>query len=373
MEKFCCSHCGKVYSIEPNRWRCDCGFFLDLVFEPKFPIKKIVKRPAGLWRYREALPILRDENIVSMGEGFTPLEEMMFHGHPVLMKIDYLFPTGSYKDRGATVLISKAKELDVRKVVEDSSGNAGAAIAAYSVRAGIGCEIYVPGTTSPGKLAQIEAYGATLVRIEGSRERTAQVTMEAALNTYYASHCWNPFFLHGTKTFAFEVSEQMGWRAPDVLVLPVGHGTLFLGAHLGFKELKEAGMVRKIPEMVAIQSASCPPLYKAFKRGKTEAQPVGKSVRLETEKETKAEGIAIANPVRGKQILEVTRETRGEVLTVTEKEIVEAQQEMGKRGYFVEPTSAATVAGLKKYLKHVRKGVIVSTLTGMGLKTAGET
>jgi threonine synthase len=324
-----------------------------------------VKRPPSLWRYRQALPILEDKHIVSMREGFTPLEEMTFDGHSVFLKIDYLFPTGSYKDRGATVLISKAKELGVKKVAEDSSGNAAAAIAAYCVRARIGCEIYVPKATSPGKLAQIEAYGAVLSRVEGSREKTAEVAMEAATRTYYASHCWNPFFLHGTKTFAFEIWEQMDWKAPDVIILPVGHGTLFLGAYIGFKELKEAGRVRKIPKMVAVQSASCSPIYQAFKRGRMEAQPVEK-------RDTKAEGIAIANPVRGRQILEVVLETEGEVLAVTEKEIDAAMKEMGKRGHFIEPTSAATVAGLKKYLKHIRKEVIVSTLTGMGLKAAGK-
>ena len=301
-----------------------------------------------------------------MGEGFTPLESMEWNGHRVLLKIDYLFPTGSYKDRGATVLISKVKELGIKKVVEDSSGNAGCAIAAYCARARIRCEIYVPESTSPGKLAQIQAYGARLKRIEGSREKTAKVTMEATSGIYYASHCWNPFFLHGTKTFAFEIWEQMGWKAPHVIVLPVGHGTLFLGTYLGFKELKEAGMLKRIPRLVAVQSATCAPLDEAFKKGWRETKPV------ETDRETMAEGIAIAEPVRGRQILGAIRETDGDVLTVTEKEIGVAMKEMGFRGHFIEPTSAATIAGLKKYLKHIKKEIIVSTLTGMGLKAAGK-
>jgi threonine synthase len=300
-----------------------------------------------------------------MREGFTPLEEMDFNGHLVLMKIDYLFPTGSYKDRGATVLVSKAREMGIKRVVEDSSGNAGAAIAAYCIRAGIGCEIYVPRGTSLEKLVQIEAYGATLKRVKGSRESTAQVAMQAASRTYYASHCWNPFFLHGTKTFAFEIWEQMGWKAPDVLILPVGHGTLFLGAYIGFKELKKAGRVKSLPRMVGVQSASCAPLYYGFRSELKEPFPIEK-------RETVAEGIAIANPVRGMQILEAIQETEGEVLVVTEKEIMAARVEMGKKGHFIEPTSAATVAGLKKYLKKTKKEIIVSTLTGMGLKATGK-
>jgi threonine synthase len=365
MEKFHCPQCKSIYPVEPTRWRCDCGSFLDLQFEPTFDIKKILKRKTTLWRYREAIPIARDGSILSMGEGFTPLESMEWNGHRVLLKIDYLFPTGSYKDRGASVLISKVKELGIKKVLEDSSGNAGSAIAAYCARAGIGCEIYVPEATSHGKLVQIQAYGADLKRIKGSREKTAEAAMEAASGVYYASHCWNPFFLHGTKTFAFEIWEQMDWKAPDVIILPVGHGTLFLGTYIGFKELKEAGMVKRIPRLVAVQSASCAPLYQAFEKGWKETKPIEK-------KETMAEGIAIAEPVRGRQILEAIRETDGEVLTVTDKEIGAAMKEMGRRGHFIEPTSAATIAGLKKYQKHIKKEYIVSTLTGMGLKAAGK-
>jgi threonine synthase len=258
------------------------------------------------------------------------------------------------------------KEWGVQKVVEDSSGNAGSAIAAYCAKAGIRCEIYVPRYTSPGKLVQIQAYGATLRKVEGSREKTAEKAMEAASKFSYASHCWNPFFLQGTKTFAFEVWEQMAWKAPDTLVLPIGHGTLFLGAYVGFKELKKAGMIKRIPKLVGVQSVSCAPLYQAFKKHWREPQRIEKM-------ETIAEGIAIAEPVRGRQILEAIGETGGEILAVTEKEIRVALREMGRKGHFIEPTAAATIAGLKKYLgKKRRKETVVSTLTGMGLKSAGK-
>ncbi len=316
-----------------------------------------------MWRYREAIPIRHDTSVLSLGEGFTPLERIEVNGGRALIKVDYLFPTGSYKDRGATVLISKMKEWGAKKVVEDSSGNAGSAVAAYCAKAGIKCDIYVPHHTSPGKLVQIEAYGATVIKVEGSRERTAERAMMAASGNAYASHCWNPFFLHGTKTFAFEIWEQMGWRTPDTVVLPVGHGTLFLGSHIGFKELKEAGLIKKIPRLVAIQSASCAPLYQAFKEGWQEIRSIEK-------RETVAEGIAIAEPVRGRQILEAIRETDGEILVVTEKEIMAALKAIGRKGHFIEPTSAATIAGLRQYLRRGRREVVVSTLTGMGLKSA---
>jgi threonine synthase len=158
----------------------------------------------------------------------------------------------------------------------------------------------------------------------------------------------------------------MDRRAPDTLVLPIGHGTLFLGAYIGFKELKAAGMIKRIPKMVGIQSISCAPLYQAFKKGWREPRGIEK-------KGTIAEGIAIAEPVRGRQILEAIRETNGEILVVKEKEIGKALKEMGQKGHFIEPTSAATIAGLKKYLrKKRRRETVVSTLTGMGLKSAGK-
>lgn len=362
MERFYCSQCSRSYPIDPVRWRCDCGSFLDLEFTPTFHIEKILKRGPTLWRYREAIPIIQDQNILSMGEGFTPLEEVELEGLPVSLKVDYLFPTGSYKDRGATVLISKLKELGIRSVVEDSSGNAGSAISAYCAKAGIDCKIYVPESTSSQKLVQIRAYGARLRKVMGSREKTAQVAITDASQTYYASHCWNPFFLHGTKTFAFEIWEQMGWKGPDVLVLPVGNGTLFLGAYIGFKELEMAGRIKKIPRLIGVQSKACAPIYQAFKKGVKEPLPI-------TKRETKAEGIAIANPVRGRQILEAIEETGGEVFVVTEREIEIALKEMGQKGHFIEPTSAATIAGLKRYLKRgIRGERVVSTLTGIGLK-----
>jgi threonine synthase len=192
------------------------------------------------------------------------------------------------------------------------------------------------------------------------------VAKKAASEIPYASHCWNPFFLHGTKTFAFEVWEQMDWKAPDALVLPIGHGTVFLGAYIGFRELKEAGMIKRIPRLVGVQSASCAPLYRAFKEGWTDPRPIKK-------KETAAEGIAIAEPVRGRQILKVIQRTDGEILVVTEDEIRSALREMGQKGHFIEPTAAATIAGLKKYLrKKRRRETVVSTLTGTGLKSVGK-
>jgi threonine synthase len=259
MNNLICQRCGTAYSLEEPRWRCDCGGLLDIQFMPAFDLARIRQRPPTMWRYREAIPIREDRNIVSFHEGFTPLVEVGFNGKSILIKQDHLFPTGSFKDRGASVLVSKIKELGIGRVVEDSSGNAGCAIAAYCAKAKIECDIFVPESTAAAKLSQIQLSGARLHRIPGSREQTAEAALAAAQQHYYASHVWNPFFSHGTKTFAFEVCEQLGWQSPDSIVVPVGHGTLLLGLFIGFRELLGAGLVDRLPKIIGIQSANCAP------------------------------------------------------------------------------------------------------------------
>ena len=179
MSNLICTKCNQKFPLEEKIWKCACGGLLDVDFHPHFPLDKIRQRKPTMWRYREAIPISEDQNIISFEEGFTPLIQVDFGRRSVWIKQDHLFPTGSYKDRGASVLISKVKELGIPKVVEDSSGNAGCAIAAYSAKGGITSEIFVPENTSPGKLAQIQAYGAKLNKIPGSREDTARAVLEA--------------------------------------------------------------------------------------------------------------------------------------------------------------------------------------------------
>ena len=365
MNQLVCTACGEGHPLLSPRWRCECGGLLDIEFEARFDQHLIAKRPPTLWRYREALPILDDGDIVSMGEGFTPLLALEFGGKRVWVKQDHLEPSGSYKDRGASVLVSQAKALGMAHVVEDSSGNAGAAVAAYCARAGISCEIYVPEATSPAKLAQIASYGAKMRVIAGSRQDTADAVMAAAETTYYASHSWNPFFFQGTKTWAYEVCEGLGWRSPDAVVLPVGNGTLLLGARIGFADLVRAGIISRLPRIVAVQAANCAPLASEF----LGPQGAGASPCAETI----AEGIAIAQPVRGRQILQAVRDTGGTFIVVSEEEIVAAHVEMCGRGFYIEPTSAATIAGLHCYLDGAPgEEIVATTLTGHGLKTGGK-
>ncbi len=363
-----CTACGSRYDMMDSRWQCRCGGLLDLCFEAGFLPDALKDRQATLWRYREAIPIGHSAHIYSLGEGFTPLLEITVAGKKVWVKQEQFAPTGSFKDRGAAVLINHVKALGIERIVEDSSGNAGAAIAAYCANMEIQCDIYVPDSTSRGKLAQIESYGATLHKIRGSRDDTAAAVLEAAEKYYYASHVWNPFFFHGVKTFAFEVWEQLGGQVPDTLVLPVGNGSLLLGAFMGFKELSAAGLSSRMPRIIGVQAAGCAPLVKSFKENLAEIPAI-------SPQKTVAEGIAIAQPRRGKQLMDAVKQTNGEFLAVSEDEIKSALKKMHRQGFYIEPTSAVAIAGLEKYLlqsPQPKDEKIISLFTGHGLKAGAK-
>jgi len=363
-----CSSCRRTYPYDTYRWRCDCGGVFELESTPGFAKDEIETGDFSLWRYRAMLPVKYEDatsgDVISLGEGFTPLVETHVYGTKIHCKLEFLAPTGSFKDRGTAVLVNTLRGMGVRRVVEDSSGNAGASLAAYVARSGIEAEIYVPAYASSSKLEQIAVYGARLVKVEGPRERAAKAVQEAAARgAYYASHYYNPFTLEGLKTIAYEIAEQLGWHAPNNLVLPVGHGTLLLGAYHGFNNLLAAGLIERLPRLFAVQAETCAPLYEAYKRRLDDAFPIEKN-------ETVAEGITIAQPVRGRQILAAVRETGGAVLAVSDEETLRARDELARRGLYVEPTSAVAIAALLQL-----RGIIgpeeltVVPLTGSGLKS----
>jgi len=298
--------------------------------------------------------------IISLGEGCTPLVEVELYGGKVACKLDYLAPTGSFKDRGTSVLVSALVEMGIKRVVEDSSGNAGASLAAYCARAGIEAQIYVPAHASPEKLAQIEAYGAKLIPITGPRERAAQAAQKAAERGYYASHYWNPLPLEGIKTEAYEICEALAWRAPETVIVPVGQGTHLLALYRGFRDLLEAKVIKNIPRLYGVQAIGCAPLYEAF-QGHAPISP----------RPTVAEGISIREPIRRREVLEAVRATEGEMLAVTDEETLQARDIIARRGLYVEPTSAVAVAALKQLSPHL-EGVNVISLTGSGLKSPKE-
>ncbi|MGC9543022.1 threonine synthase [Streptomyces sp. UG1] len=365
-----CAACSHTHPLGDLAWRCaNCHGVLDLVgFTPIMPTTAdLATRRPSLWRYAEALPIGEPHDI-TMGEGMTPL--VTAPGLPgVQLKVDHLMPTGSFKDRGAVMLAALAARLAVSRLMADSSGNAGTAVAAYAARAGIACDVYVPESTSAGKVAQLRAYGATVHQIPGTREDTAQAAARAAdePGVFYASHVYHPLFLHGTKTYVLELWEQLGGRLPDTLVLPVGNGTLVLGAYLGCAELLNQGLIDRLPRIVAVQAAGCAPLATAFADGQPEPSDVPAYG-------TVAEGIAIARPARGSQILTAVRATGGTIVTVTDDDVRAAHASLARSGLYVEPTSAVCWAAVQAGLipttpRHDGLPTAVAPLCGSGLKS----
>lgn len=302
----------------------------------------------GLWKFNPQIPVFDKTNIVSFGEGNTPVTNEIWKGKNVQFKLEFLFPTGSYKDRGATVLLSKIKELGIQKIIEDSSGNAGCAIAAYAAKAKIESEIYVSSKASPAKIKQMKGYGANVIVIEGTREDVADAAKNAAKNSYYASHSYNPFFFEGTKTFAYEVWEQCK-EMPQEIIFPVGNGTLIIGSYIGFTELKSAGLIEKIPMLSIAQAANCPSI---FEEDLNKFQP------------TVAEGIAVKTPVRKEIIKEILMKTHSSYYTVNEQDISIEHIQLHKAGYFVELTSAVATAAIEQSSNEK----VLVPLTGHGLK-----
>lgn len=360
---FRCTECSKEQPADTPNWRCpDCGGPFVLSGAPLFAKNKIASHIFSLWRYRELLGV---KVPVSLGEGLTPLVTTNEFGPNVFFKLEFLAPTGSFKDRGVAVMISFLRSIGVKDVVEDSSGNAAASLAAYCAHTGVKPRIFVPSYASPAKRRQIEIYGAELEPVPGPRiEATRKAEEAAQAGIYYASHYWNPFVLEGLKTFAYELAEQLNWCCPDNIVVPCGHGTLFLGTYYGFRALLHGGVVSQLPRLFAFQAAACAPIVEAFEAGGSAPAPVEGG-------ETAAEGIRITEPVRGREILAALKETNGQAVSVTEEEIQQARKRLSRSGLFVETTSAVAAAGLKRL---VDQGIIgcnersVVALTGSGLK-----
>lgn len=360
-----CSRCGRTYTASREVWRCECGGPLDLAAPARIRPEAFGMRAPGVWRYREALPPVLDDAIITLGEGGTPLIEAR-RGTGVRYKLEFLSPTGSFKDRGSTVLVSCLAALGVHRAVEDSSGNAGASMAAYFSAAGITCDLYIPASTSPAKTRQIRSHGARLVLIEGTRADVSRAAEAAADGAYYASHLWSPYFLAGTQTFAFELWEQLGGRPPDNVVVPVGAGTLLLGAALGFRALRDGGLIDRLPRIFGVQGANCAPLHYALRAGAESTENVEFPLR-----DSMAEGIRIQHPPRDRQILDAVRESGGDILTVGEAEIYAGWFGLAGRGLFVEPTAAVTAAAAERLLGDgtIAGGeTTVVALTGTGLK-----
>jgi len=346
-----CPACDRTYA---DRWRCTCGTPLEFASAPRpggaAPAFSTFDSRRGLWAFEDFLPV---EPGVTLGEGFTPLVDAP--AWDATFKLEYVTPTGSFKDRGAATVISRAVALGVDRVIEDSSGNAGAAVAAYAARAGLDADIYVPASVADAKRRAIEAVGARAVEIEGDREAVADACRDAVAegDGWYASHAWNPAFFAGTATFGIELAAQRDWSVPDAVVVPLGHGTLLLGAYRGFRALVEAGWTDAMPRLLAVQAAGYAPI----------AGDAGE------ETNDLADGIRVRKPVRRAAVVDAIQATDGDAVAVSADAVGRAHEALRAGGFDVEPTAAAAVAGLRRYRERGVLGGdadVVVPLTGRG-------
>ncbi|HMK82179.1 MAG TPA: threonine synthase [Candidatus Bathyarchaeia archaeon] len=374
-----CIGCNSRYETSEMMYTCaECSDLLEVKYDyekiaPVIDTKLWRSRIFSAWRYRELLPISPETRIVSLGEGGTGLHRSEHLAedlkvNTLSVKFEGENPTGSFKDRGMTVSISKAVEVHAKMVACASTGNTSASLAAYAARAGLRCIVIVPADKiAQGKLAQAIAHGAMILEIEGNFDDALRAVIElternrsiALLNSV------NPFRIEGQKTLAFEVCDQMNFKPPDVLIVPVGNAGNISSIWKGFDELRRLGVIDKTPRLVGIQAEGASPIASAYKLKSATIQPVKNP-------ETIATAIRIGAPASWKKALRAIAESGGAMETASDAEILQAQKELARReGIFVEPASASSIAGLRKLLEQgsiEKDEEIVCVATGHGLK-----
>ncbi len=354
---------GATFPLDQPRWCGDDGAALMLTPLPGITRDAIMRERRSIWRYAAALPFM-PEAPITLGEGCTPLVPARIGGAAALLKCEWFMPSGSFKDRGASVMLSLLRAQGVRHVLEDSSGNGGAAIATYAAAGGMRAKILVPDSTSAAKTVQSRAAGAAIQLTPGSRQACADEALRQGKlrqdGIFYASHNWHPFFLQGTKTLAYELWEDLGFRAPDNVIIPCGAGSNVLGCGIGFMELLRAGEITRLPRIFAAQPANCAPIARAF----LGLDPI-------PARPTIAEGTAIAEPLRTAECLGVFAQSEGGAVMLEEDEIAAAALALARQGFYVEPTCAQAAAAFGRL---IAAGTIrddettVIVLTGTGLK-----
>ncbi|MCY0849231.1 pyridoxal-phosphate dependent enzyme [Sulfuracidifex metallicus] len=285
---------------------------------------------------------------VSLGEWNSP----MIKGD-LFYKLDFMNPTGSYKDRGSTTMISYLKQSGIKEIAEDSSGNAGASVAAYGAAAGMKVSIFVPSTARGNKVRQIQAYGASIVKVEGNRDDVSRAARESGL--YHASHILQPHFRDGIRSLAYEIVRDLGWRKPEDVYVPVSAGTLLLGMYEGFRHMANEGVIKEIPKIVAVQTEQVSPL--CAKINHVNYNPPEKLTSI-------ADALVSTNPILLPEMINAIKD--GECVTVSDQEVLEAWKILARKGLLVEYSSATTLAG---YMKNKGSNNAVLVLTGSGLKT----
>ncbi|MBW2995084.1 threonine synthase [Candidatus Woesearchaeota archaeon] len=354
-----CIDCGKIYNKNKIVFHCNCGGSLDVIYDYQQIKKKITwqllrKRPFNHWRYREFFPVTNNKNIISIGEGGTPLVKSK-NSDKIYFKLEGLNLTGSFKDRGTTVEISKAKEFGVKKVACASTGNMGASVAAYCARAGIKAEIFLPKNALDTKIQQIKNHGAKTIIVKGHyTEAEKKACLEHEKKGFYLMGDY-PYRGEGEKSVAFEIIDKL---KPDYIICPVGNATLISAIWKALKEMKICGLVQKLPRLVAVQAKTCSPVVNAFN--------MKKEIKEVKNPKTIATAIACGYPIDGHKAINALKESKGIAISVSDAEILKARRELASQeGIDAEPSGAVAYAGLKKLKLPGIKVVIVS---GNGLK-----
>ncbi len=373
-----CIECGKSHDMDRPVFACtSCGNLLEIQMDVKEAAKRLensdfARRPLSVWKYRELMPIGPKSDVVSLREGGTPLFECRRLAkrlglRTLHVKFDGMNPTGSFKDRGMTVGVTKAKELGMKTVTCASTGNTSASLAAYAGVAGLRCVVLIPeGKVALGKLAQAMMHGSTVVSIKGNFDQALEMVMKSSETLgMYVLNSVNPFRIEGQKTAAFEVCDQLGGRAPDCLYIPVGNGGNSAAYWKGFSEYESLGKVKGHPKIRGIQAQGAAPIASMFAESTDRYVPV-------KHPDTVATAIRIGNPANWKKTIRAIRNSGGTASTVTDEEILSAQKLLAvHEGIFAEPAGAAALAGLVKDVEMgavAKASEIVCVSTGHGLK-----
>ncbi len=350
-----CSKCGKKYQADKPQTFCKkCNAPLIAVYDYE-KIKEVFSkdalkgRRADMWRYSEFLPIEDEKNVVSLGEGFTPIHklELDIGVKNLYVKDDGIIPTGTFKARGMSMAISKAKELGIERIAMPSAGNAAGAAATYGARAGI--ETFVVMPADAPFTCKLESYmaGAKVYLVKGLISDAGKIVSEgiSKFGWFDISTMKEPYRLEGKKTMGLEVAEQFNWELPDIILYPTGGGTGLIGMWKAFKELREIGAIGdEFPRMVSVQSEGCAPIVKAFREGKRESE-------FWQNANTLAAGIRVPKAFADFMILDAIYESGGSAVAVSDEEIIESSNELAKQGLFVCPEGASTLAALKKLIE----------------------
>jgi threonine synthase len=377
---YLCDKCSKSFDLKlPLNTCSECGGLLEIQYDleqmkAELDPQMFEHRESSMWRWHEFFPLHDSSHIVTLGEGGTPLIKSVYAGpklglSQLYFKNDALMPTGSFKDRGFSLAVSFAKEVGIKRGLTYSSGNAGSSFAAYASRAGIDSTVLVEYLANPVKKSMIALYGARTATLyfETMMEITAMLEQGVReLGLYQFVNFINPVRHEAMKSYAYEISQQLGWKAPDLLVQPVGTGGGIWGAWKGFSELRQLEWIDSVPKMFAVQPEATGPIVRAFKKGLQTADRYGDSSK------TIAQSIAGDAPIQGgERVLKAIYDSAGFAEMVTDDEILESMLWLGKEGISAEPASAATLAAVKR---GVQEGLIrpderiVCVITGNGLK-----